>query len=156
MIAGVFEIPGSLLAWFYEFTSNYAIAIALIAVVVMVLITPLTLKSTKGMLEMQRLAPETQAAAEPVPQRPGQAQRRDDEALPGAQGQPDGLVPAVARPDAGVHHHVPGAARPDLPADRRGHRAGRPRRVRRVGMPDHADRLPPPLHLARVRACSSR
>ena len=34
------------------------IAIALIAVVVMLLITPLKLKSTKGMLEMQRLAPE--------------------------------------------------------------------------------------------------
>ena len=34
------------------------ISIALIAVVVMAIITPLTLKSTKGMLEMQRLAPE--------------------------------------------------------------------------------------------------
>ena len=59
MIAGVFEIPGWLIEKFYEFTSNYAISIALIAVVVMVVITPLTLKSTKGMLEMQRLAPET-------------------------------------------------------------------------------------------------
>ena len=47
-----------LLAWFYGLTHNYAISIALIAVVVMVIITPLTLKSTKGMLEMQRLAPE--------------------------------------------------------------------------------------------------
>jgi YidC/Oxa1 family membrane protein insertase len=54
----VFEIPASLLAWLYSLVSNYAIAIALIAVVVMVIITPLTLKSTKGMLEMQRLAPE--------------------------------------------------------------------------------------------------
>ena len=41
-----------------QLTHNYAIAIALIAVVVMLIITPLTLKSTKGMLEMQRLAPE--------------------------------------------------------------------------------------------------
>jgi YidC/Oxa1 family membrane protein insertase len=54
----VFEIPASLLAWLYSLVSNYAIAIALIAVVVMIIITPLTLKSTKGMLEMQRLAPD--------------------------------------------------------------------------------------------------
>jgi YidC/Oxa1 family membrane protein insertase len=54
----MFEIPALLLAWFYSLISNYAIAIALIAVVVMLIITPLTLKSTKGMLEMQRLAPE--------------------------------------------------------------------------------------------------
>src|SRR3954447_18284140 len=59
MIAGVFEAPGWLIEKFYEFTSNYTISIALIAVVVMIVITPLTLKSTKGMLEMQRLAPET-------------------------------------------------------------------------------------------------
>jgi YidC/Oxa1 family membrane protein insertase len=54
----MFEIPALLIAWFYSLVSNYAIAIALIAVVVMLIITPLTLKSTKGMLEMQRLAPE--------------------------------------------------------------------------------------------------
>ena len=58
MIAGFFEVPASLLAWCYSFTGSYGVSIALIAVVVMVLITPLTLKSTKGMLEMQRLAPE--------------------------------------------------------------------------------------------------
>ena len=54
----MFELPAWLLAWFYGVTHNYALAIALIAVVVMAIITPLTLKSTKGMLEMQRLAPE--------------------------------------------------------------------------------------------------
>jgi YidC/Oxa1 family membrane protein insertase len=58
MIAGIFEVPASLLAFFYEITTNYALAISLIAVVVMLLVTPLNLKSTKGMLEMQRLAPE--------------------------------------------------------------------------------------------------
>ena len=58
MIAGVFEVPAWVLAWFYSFTHNYAVAIALIAVLVMILVTPLNLKSTKGMLEMQRLAPE--------------------------------------------------------------------------------------------------
>ncbi len=53
-----FEYPAALLAWLYALTSNYALAIALIAVIVMLLVTPLILKSTKGMLEMQRLAPE--------------------------------------------------------------------------------------------------
>ena len=56
--AGVFDVPAWLLAWFYSFTNSYSAAIALIAVLVMVLVTPLNLKSTKGMLEMQRLAPE--------------------------------------------------------------------------------------------------
>jgi YidC/Oxa1 family membrane protein insertase len=54
----MFEIPAWLLSWFYGLTHNYGLSIALIAVVVMLIITPLTLKSTKGMLEMQRLAPE--------------------------------------------------------------------------------------------------
>ena len=58
MIAGVFEAPAWLLAKFYDLTDSYGVSIALIAVVIMLLITPLTLKSTKGMLEMQRLAPE--------------------------------------------------------------------------------------------------
>jgi len=54
----MFEIPAALLSWFYGITNGYTTAIALIAVVVMAITTPLTLKSTKGMLEMQRLAPE--------------------------------------------------------------------------------------------------
>ena len=54
----MFEIPAALLSWFYGITNNFTFAIALIAVVVMAITTPLTLKSTKGMLEMQRLAPE--------------------------------------------------------------------------------------------------
>ena len=54
----MFEIPAALLSWFYGLTSSYMIAIALIAAVVMAITTPLTLESTKGMLEMQRLAPE--------------------------------------------------------------------------------------------------
>ncbi len=54
----MFEVPAALLSWFYGFTNSYMVAIALIAAVVMAITTPLTLKSTKGMLEMQRLAPE--------------------------------------------------------------------------------------------------
>ena len=54
----MFEIPAALLSWFYDLTDNYTIAIAMIAAVVMAITTPLTLKSTKGRLEMQKLAPE--------------------------------------------------------------------------------------------------
>jgi YidC/Oxa1 family membrane protein insertase len=58
MFAGLFEPPAALLAWFYSITHNYIIAISMIALVVMVLTAPLVLKSTKGMLEMQKLQPE--------------------------------------------------------------------------------------------------
>lgn len=54
----MFELASRLIAQFYSLTHNYALAIGLVAVVVMLLITPLTLKSTKGMLEMQKLQPE--------------------------------------------------------------------------------------------------
>jgi YidC/Oxa1 family membrane protein insertase len=64
-----FEYPAALLAWLYAITHNYALAISLIAVIVMLLVTPLILKSTKGMLEMQRLGPEMRRL---------QAEHRDD------------------------------------------------------------------------------
>ena len=58
MIAGLFEAPAALLAWFYSFTHNYILAISMIALVIMIITAPLVLKSTKGMLEMQKLQPE--------------------------------------------------------------------------------------------------
>ncbi len=54
----MFEIPAALLSWFYGLTASYTIAIGLMAVVAIAVTTPLTLRSTKGMLEMQRLEPE--------------------------------------------------------------------------------------------------
>lgn len=54
----MFEIPAAMLSWFFGLTNSYIIAIALMSVVVMAITTPLTLKSTKGMLEMQKLSPE--------------------------------------------------------------------------------------------------
>ena len=54
----MFELPAGLLSWFFGLTNSYMIAIALMSVVVMAITTPLTLKSTKGMLEMQKIAPE--------------------------------------------------------------------------------------------------
>src|SRR4051812_1717501 len=54
----MFEGPAWLVSQYYSLTHSYALAIALVALAVMLLVTPLTLKSTKGMLEMQRLQPE--------------------------------------------------------------------------------------------------
>jgi YidC/Oxa1 family membrane protein insertase len=54
----VFDLIATILAWFYDLIPNYAIAIALLTLSVMVLLTPLTLKGTKSMLAMQRLQPE--------------------------------------------------------------------------------------------------
>jgi YidC/Oxa1 family membrane protein insertase len=54
----MFQAAAWLISQFYNLTSHYAASIALVAFVVMMLIFPLTLKSTKGMLEMQRVQPE--------------------------------------------------------------------------------------------------
>ena len=54
----MFDLFATVLAWFYSFTQNYALAIALLTLCVMVILTPLTLKGTKSMLQMQRLQPE--------------------------------------------------------------------------------------------------
>jgi len=54
----LFELVGWVLAFIYGLIPNYAIAIALLTVIIMLLLTPLTVKSTKSMLAMQRLQPE--------------------------------------------------------------------------------------------------
>jgi YidC/Oxa1 family membrane protein insertase len=54
----LFDAVGWVLAFIYGLIPNYAIAIALLTVVIMLLLTPLTVKSTKSMLAMQRLQPE--------------------------------------------------------------------------------------------------
>ena len=52
------NIPAALLSWFYGLTASYTLAIGLMALVVIAITTPLTVKSTKNLLEMQRLEPE--------------------------------------------------------------------------------------------------
>jgi len=47
-----------MLAFIYGIVPNYAIAIAILTVIVMALLTPLTVKSTRSMIAMQRLQPE--------------------------------------------------------------------------------------------------
>jgi YidC/Oxa1 family membrane protein insertase len=54
----MFQAGAWLIDTTYGWVHNYALAIALVALAIMLLITPLTMKSTKGMLEMQRLQPE--------------------------------------------------------------------------------------------------
>lgn len=58
MLDGLFEIVSGTLNFFYTLVPNYAIAIALLTCVVMIITTPLTLKGTRSMIEMQRLQPE--------------------------------------------------------------------------------------------------
>jgi len=58
MFEGFFEALGSVLNFFYTLIPNYGISIILLTILVMVLITPLTVKSTRSMLQMQRLQPE--------------------------------------------------------------------------------------------------
>jgi YidC/Oxa1 family membrane protein insertase len=58
MLDGLFELISGLLNFFYELVPNYAVAIALLTCVVMIVTTPLTLKGTRSMIEMQRLQPE--------------------------------------------------------------------------------------------------
>jgi len=53
-----FQAFASVLAFFYDLTGNYALAIILLTLVVMVLVTPLTLKGTRSMMMMQQLQPE--------------------------------------------------------------------------------------------------
>lgn len=58
MFDGLFEVIAGVLSTFYDLIPNYAVAIALLTLVVMVLTTPFTLKGTRSMIQMQRLQPE--------------------------------------------------------------------------------------------------
>jgi len=60
---------GSLLAACYSLVNSYAFAIVLFTIVIMVVFTPLTMKSTRSMMAMQRIQPEMKAL---------QAKYRDD------------------------------------------------------------------------------
>ncbi|HEX2700355.1 MAG TPA: YidC/Oxa1 family membrane protein insertase [Acidimicrobiales bacterium] len=57
----MFQLLGGALAFFYALIPNYAVAIALLTLSVMLLLSPLTLKSTRSMLAMQKLQPEMKA-----------------------------------------------------------------------------------------------
>jgi YidC/Oxa1 family membrane protein insertase len=54
----VFSLLAGILAFFYDLIPNYAIAIILLTLTVMLVLTPITLKGTRSMLAMQKLQPE--------------------------------------------------------------------------------------------------
>jgi YidC/Oxa1 family membrane protein insertase len=54
----IYDLLGRIMAFFYGIIQNYAIAIALLTVVIMAVLTPFTIKSTKSMAAMQKLQPE--------------------------------------------------------------------------------------------------
>lgn len=54
----MFQFLASVLAFFYSIVPNYAVAIALLTITVMLVLSPLTLKGTRGMLAMQKMQPE--------------------------------------------------------------------------------------------------
>src|SRR5215203_6402802 len=58
MFEGFFQFFAGLLAWWYSVLPNYGFAIIALTITVMLVITPLTLKSTRSMIQMQRLQPQ--------------------------------------------------------------------------------------------------
>src|SRR5665213_2152363 len=52
------DFVAAILAFFYSIVPNYPISIALLTIVIMAVLTPLTVKSTKNMAAMQALGPE--------------------------------------------------------------------------------------------------
>ena len=58
MFDSIFEVAAQVLDFFYGIVPNYAIAIMMMTVLVMLITTPLTLKGTRGMIKMQLLQPE--------------------------------------------------------------------------------------------------
>ncbi len=54
----MFDLIATVLAWFYDLVPSYGVAIVLLTIAVMLLVTPLTLKGTRSMLELQAHQPE--------------------------------------------------------------------------------------------------
>ncbi len=54
----MFDVIAAVLAWFYGLAPSFGLSIILLTFVVMVVVTPLTLKGTRSMIKMQHLQPE--------------------------------------------------------------------------------------------------
>ena len=54
----MFNVIAAVLAWFYGLVPSFGLAIILLTFVVMIVVTPLTLKGTRSMIKMQHLQPE--------------------------------------------------------------------------------------------------
>jgi len=58
MFDPLFDVVTAILAWFYSLLPSYGMAIALLTLTAVVAVTPLTLKMTRSMLQMQQHMPE--------------------------------------------------------------------------------------------------
>ena len=58
MFDPLFDVVTAVLAWFYSLLPDYGVAIALLTLTAVVAVTPLTLKMTRNMLQMQQHMPE--------------------------------------------------------------------------------------------------
>lgn len=59
--ADIIQLPfGYLMGWLYQFTNNYGIALILFAIIVQLVMLPMTAKSKKSMMKMSRLQPRMQ------------------------------------------------------------------------------------------------
>jgi YidC/Oxa1 family membrane protein insertase len=54
----MFNVIARVLAWLYDFSGSYAVSIALLTLLIMLVLTPLTLKGTRSMMRIQVLQPE--------------------------------------------------------------------------------------------------
>ncbi len=69
-----------LISIFYDFIPNYAIAIVLLTLTVMIVVFPITLKGTRGMIKMQLLAPELKVIQNRHKAKPGMSVEERQEA----------------------------------------------------------------------------
>lgn len=84
-----FIVFASLIEWFYSLIPNYAIAIGLLTIVVMIIVFPITRQATRSMMKMQLLAPELKKIqtrykvppGTPVAERQEARQRLNDEMM---------------------------------------------------------------------------
>jgi len=67
----IFVLVGYVLAFFYGLIPNYAVAIALLTVAVMIVVFPLTRASARSMMRMQLLAPEMKKIQNRYKPKPG-------------------------------------------------------------------------------------
>ena len=66
--ADIITVPfGYLLSWLYQLTTNYGLALIIFAVIVQLVLLPITAKSKKSMMKMSRLTPKIQAIKEKYP-----------------------------------------------------------------------------------------
>ena len=60
-MSDIITIPfGYLLDWLYQFTTNYGVALILFAIIVRIVLLPISAKSKKSMMKMSRLQPKIQ------------------------------------------------------------------------------------------------